>query len=475
MAVTWRGAVSESLPEDALLATPGAKRTSWQRRGRPPATPSGLRTEVERERRVVLTGLVVSAVFLAGLGLSLGGAFPRTGTSNGAQAGTSFEVARNAGEQIVQSIANGGWSLVAAYGFDSSQPGGASVNTSWAFGWGCTASVLEGSAVLPVLAAPGNPGLRPWGAAPWWGLVYYRNSSVSSSGDLLLIQVVQGAASPVGIFSGGCTTPYADLSPIPTSVADSGAAVSIAQELGGAGLLSHDANASISMELSGAPPGELSGGIPIWQIGYNNCGLLNYGGWQEGGISQFVATLDGASGTVLDLVNSTEACNPLVSPPSFPVTTSLTLGIPTLHEAPPTGTTLANQGCEAGDYCYQIPLNATSMILNRTGYLSFTPQDFQLEVLTASNVPLTSVVGYEISGLADDCGVNCVGQSPRFVRAWSFGALEGVWSGAAGSYIDWGISALWIDMGPTDPAGSGYVLHVAGVEQFLGEAQLALP
>ncbi|MFZ0891893.1 MAG: hypothetical protein WB778_05640 [Thermoplasmata archaeon] len=424
---------------------------------------------------MVVTGLVVSAVFLAGLGLYLGGGLPRIGTSNGPSAGATFAIARTAGDGIEENTANGGWSLVAAYGFDSSQSGGASVNTSWAFGWGCTASTSDSSAVPSVLSAPGNPGLRPWGAAPWWGLVYYRNSSISSSGDLLLIQVVRGAASAVGIFSGGCTVPYAGLSPIPTLVVDSGPAVSRAQDLGGAGLLSHDSNASISMELSGAPRGELSGGTPLWQIGYNNCGLLSYGGWQEGGLSQFAATLDGATGTVLNVANSTEACNPSASPPSFSVTTSLTLGIPTLLEAPPSGTTLANQGCDARDYCYQVPLNATSAIVNQIGYLSFTPQDFQLEVLTTAQTPLTSVVGYEISGLADDCGVNCVGQSPRFVRAWSFGALEGVWSGAAGGYIDWGISTLWIDMGPTDPTGSGYALHVAGVEQLLGEAQLSLP
>jgi hypothetical protein len=290
-----------------------------------------------------------------------------------------------------------------------------------------------------------------------------------------LIQVVRGVASPVGIFSGGCTAAYGGLSPIPTSTVDSGTAVSLAQELGGTGLLARNANASISMELSGAPRSELGGGTPIWQISYNTCGLLSYGGWQEGGISQFVATLDGTSGTVLDVVNSTEVCNPSASPPSYSVTNALTLGPAALYEAPPTGTTLANQGCGAGDYCYQVPLNVTTAILNQTGYLSFTPQDFQLEVLTTANGPLTSVVGYEISGLADDCGVNCVGQSPRFVRAWSFGALEGVWSGAAGGYIDWGISALWIDMGPTNPTGSGYVLHVAGVEQLQGDAQISLP
>jgi hypothetical protein len=467
--------VRGSLPTGVTPPPVNAREESVGGRSRRRRSSIGVDPEIERERRVVMTGLVVGAVFLAGLGIYLGGALPMRGTPTDSGVGISFAVARNAGDQLVHGIANGGWSLVAAYGFDSSLAQGASVNTSWAFGWGCSASPADGSAVPPVLAARGNPGLRPWGAAPWWGLVYYRNSSFSSSGDLLLTEVVQGAASPVGIFSGACTAPYAGLSPIPTSVEDSGAAVSLADELGGAGLLSHDANASISMELSGAPRSELSGGAPIWQIDYSNCGLLNFGGWEEGGDSQFVATLNGGSGAVLDLANSTEACDPSGPPPSFPVNTSLVLGAPTLHGVAPSGTTLANQGCDAGDYCYQIPLNATSMILNRTGYLSFTPQDFQLEVLGPADAPVTSVVGYEISGLADDCGVNCVGQSPRFVRAWSFGALEGVWSGASGSYIDWGISALWIDMGTTDPGGSGYVLHVAGVEQLLGTAHLALP
>ncbi len=467
--------MSASRSMDATAPLPSSRRFSRGRATNRPHFPSGPRTEVERERRVVVVGFVVVAVTLAGLGVYLGGGLSGLHASRDSGALISFATARIDGSQVVDGLHGNGWSLVAAYGFDSSQPGGASVATSWSIGWGCTASPVNASPVAPLLSAPPDSPVRPAGTAPWWGLIYYQNSSLSSSGELLLVQVTDGRAAPVGIFSGACTSAFANLEPIPTSVDDSPGVVATAQSLGGASFLSHDPNASVLMELTGPSRGELLGAAAIWQISYNNCGLLDYGGWQVGGISQFQATIGGAAGNYLDGVNSTETCASLTAPVPFDVNASLALGAPTLTLAADAGTTLENQGCGMGDFCYQIPLNVTATVLNSTGYLFFTPEDFQLEVLATATAPLTSVVGYEISGLADNCGVNCVGQSPRFVRAWSVGAVEGVWSGAPASYIDWGISTLWIDMGTTNPAGLGYALEISGVEVFSGDIFLALP
>jgi hypothetical protein len=282
-------------PRSAPLPGPGA---SPQPPAPAPLPPDSGASRPSLARRlwpvlaVVVAAVVVLSYFaLAGFG---------TGGSNGGSTGTTFGPAASAANRTLVNVPGGPWSLVTALGFAPASSSELSPSSS--VGTGCNVSGPGGGIPPLSVEIPAFSGSFSSGAAPWWGMFYYQ----SASHEVLLVDVVQGVATPLVVASGSCVSTFSSLSPVPSGAIDSSTAAATAWANGGSGFVSFHSNLSLNLEMAIVGGGDYQGTHlgPSWLIEYSPCLPLGQGG-PPGNQSAFEALLDALTGSATTLDTTT--------------------------------------------------------------------------------------------------------------------------------------------------------------------------
>jgi hypothetical protein len=124
--------------------------------------------------------------------------------------------------------------------------------------------------------------------------------------QVLVVEVENGAATPLLIASGACVSEFQNLSAVPADVVDSSAAASTAWSQGGSAFSSVHSNLTLNLEMAIVGGGSYGGTTigPTWLIEYSPCLPLGLGG-PTGEQPEFEAVVDAVSDTATTLVTST--------------------------------------------------------------------------------------------------------------------------------------------------------------------------
>ena len=396
-------------------------------------------------RTVMLVALVAAAVVLASVGVL---ALASSGGSAGATgAPVTFSQARASSTAV---LPPGHWGLEAAIGLDMWNETTVKANLS---------IPLNCSFVTP----PGHPftgytfpayrGDISTGAAVTWVLAYLDPSANASA----VVLVTNGSAAWLGTESGR----YCIQAPpnfnggIPYGVVDSStAALALDQDGASQYLAGNRSGDSLLMSLFPA----FGPFTTTWSLVYTPCGGA-FAGQTTGPTNgtEFGGNVNATTGAVVNARAETVDCqqNLTTAPPSLLSVFNLGYGGSAVLVAG-AGGTVASQGCTSGDYCYAIPVTIASNGID--------PADLSFSVErngTLSAVPQ----GY---AFVDGTGA---------VVVYSLGSIASSWQAGVGSPTTQLTTSdlLWIDMGPQDPTGHGYVLEVYGVGVYSGYSMFAYP
>lgn len=229
--------------------------------------------------------------------LALGGFASHSAGSNG----TTFASADSLANSAANGVSGGPWHLVTAVGY---APAAASqTNTSSSVGTGCSV-VPPGSGAIPSqINISAFSGSFSSGAATWWAMFYVSTSAP----QVLLVEVANGAATPLLVITGGaCVGSFLGLSAVPSTVLDSSSAMSLVWGQGGSAFVAAHSNVSLNLEM-----GVLGGGVidgtsvgASWAIDLSPCLPLGLGG-PVGNQPEFEAIVNSTAGTVTTDVTST--------------------------------------------------------------------------------------------------------------------------------------------------------------------------
>jgi hypothetical protein len=350
----------------------------------------------------IVAAVVLSAVFLGGL---IGGA--SSGTSP-LTTGPAFSSARNVADQFA--AAHGSWSLFEALGialFNASffSYNGSTGNAS------CIPVTLTGT-VPANITLPAFRGDLESGQAPVW-VFGYLEPGVGA--ELAVFEVGSQILLAIEV-PGSCDLSLAQYPGITTPIIDSPAAVAAAAAAGGASFLrAHSAGVSLEMVLIGGI-GFTNSSVfaPMWDVTWTTCSNVAFGSGLMTSGYEFSAGVNATTGTLVPSSIENTTCGSSIPPPTSGIGGAISLGIPNLEIGPGSGGTIASQGCNSGDYCYTLPIDAASE--------NITPADFEMSVQNFSNgTPIMTAAGFAI--------VNAAGT----VLVYSVGAVETQWTPAAGN------------------------------------------
>ena len=240
---------------------------------------------------VVVVVVVLAYFALAGIG------------SSGGSAGVSFATANGMANKSASGVPGGPWGLVTAIGY---APRVASqTNSSSSIGSGCTVSPPGSGSIPTTVSIPSFSGSFSSGNALWWGLFYYQPSTQ----QVLVVEVTNGAATPLLIASGSCVSTFQDLSPIPAGVVDSSTAASAAWVQGGSAFASVHSNLTLNLEMAILGGGTFEGTTigPSWLVEVSPCLPLGLGG-PSGEQPTFEAVVNATSGTLASPVVTSTTC-----------------------------------------------------------------------------------------------------------------------------------------------------------------------
>jgi hypothetical protein len=251
---------------------------------------------------LVVGVIVVVAIFATGI-------YPHSGPSNSTT--PAYSAAASTGRTSANSVSGAPWSLVAAVGIASQAgitfpvPSNPSSNCSFS-------PVLSGS--IPPIDIPAYSDFSS-GLSPWWGLVFVNESAHAA----LVVEVVNGAASPVGRVSGACVAALSDAHAISSGVVDS---PTIASSIWGNG-----ASAFVSSYNSNHPGGSLNLAMALYGGGSLNdslssslslgaswlyvitpCGLEGQGGL-SGSQPAYVSIANATTGSIELADSTTVSCS----------------------------------------------------------------------------------------------------------------------------------------------------------------------
>ena len=397
-----------------------------------------------RGRRTVLGATGVAIILLGALLLS--GA-PSSRWSS--VPGQSFQPVESQSASVLPA---GSWELTNAIGIAAWNTTSLALNLT-TIPVNCTMSYSGGAAPTQI-TLPAFRGNLTSGVAPIWLLDY-----VDPSAGMAAAVVDEGSATLLFTAAGAsCPLVPTNVMAIPTTVVDSSVA---AQALAGAGIASYLAanpsGISLIMNLVAGLPTALGGLSPQWVFSYTPCnGILGANVSGPTNATVFSGIVNATTGAVKQARALPYSCQS--TPPSVSIASVFALGLPSLVTGAGSNVSLSIQGCQSGDYCYQIPVAYASN--------SVSPADMSLEVTFTNGTPEAGVVGYAIT--------NGAGQ----VLVYSYGATESSWSVGVGTptqpYIPGEL--MWVDMGPRDPAGFGSFLVATGLGVYSGTTVLsALP
>jgi len=242
-------------------------------------------------------GVAAAVVLLVLVGLAFAGALPGL-SAPAPPSSVAYSDARTLATDAIANVAGGPWSLTLAGGIASTSAETLNL-TSAAAATGCTVDLApggNGSLSLPPLDAS-----APDGTAPAWVFAFD-----GSGGTVAVVTVLDGRAERLATISGtACTSALGLVSPIPSDVVDSTAAMEAADAAGGSAFQASYQSVSEFMGITGgiSLPGFA---VPAsWTIELLACGGTGGGGGVvpiPGAVlsgALFNATVDAESGAVL--------------------------------------------------------------------------------------------------------------------------------------------------------------------------------
>ena len=377
---------------------------------------------------VLVSGLVVLGAFTAG---------------PGAGKGSGNDVSSAPAQSVATQFAghHGAWDLIAVNGV-SSQNGSYFRYDGTVGSSNCKATTLVGS-VPTNLSIPASPGGLTSGNSSFWYFAFV----APANGSELAVYVVSGQVVLAVEFPIACTgTEFSSVQGLPSSLVNSSTAVSAAAKAGGTDFVTTYANRSdtLSMLLSGGFALNNTTVAPTWEISWSTCGsdLL----WSSSSMSyglEFRVAVNATSGAVVPGSASNTTCG---SPPR-----SYTLGLEVelghLFAGPERGGTISSKGCDNGDYCYAVPIDAS--------IANITPANFSMVVQNYSTTYL-GTAGFAI--------LNFNGS----VLVYSLGPIEDGWTSDVGTpqtLLTAGMTFV-ADVGPTDPVTGSWGLSFTGLGAY---------
>ena len=398
-----------------------------------------------RRGRWTVLGAIGVGIILIG-GLLLAGAPSSLWTS---VPGRSFSPVESQSTSVLPA---GSWELSSAAGIAAWNTTTLSLDLTSISG-NCAMDFSGGSPPTQI-TLPAFRGNLTTGVAPIWLFEYVDPSAGMSA-------AVIDEGSPTLLFTAAganCPLVPTNVTAIPPTIVDSSVAAQALAVAGAANYLAaNPSGISLIMSLAAGLPLTLGGTSPQWFFSYSPCTDL------LGGNISGPANATAFSGIVNATTGAVEQAQPVPNscqniPPSPPLASVFGLGPPGLVTGAGTNVSLAIQGCQSKDYCYQIPVAYAS------GGVS--PAEMSLEVTFSNGTPEAGVVGYAITN----------GTGP--VLLYSYGANETAWSVGAGTptqpYVTGDV--IWVDMGPSSPASLGLLLVVTGLGPYSGNiVYAALP
>ncbi len=370
--------------------------------------------------------ILIGAVLLAGAPSSLWSSIP----------GQSFLPVET---QSASALPTGSWELTNAAGIAAWNTTSLALNLT-AVSLQCTMN-FPGGAAPTYITLPAYRGNLTSGVAPIWLLEY-----VDPSAGMAAAVVDEG--SPTLLFTAAgasCPLVPTNVTAIPPTVVDSSVAAQALAVAGAASYLAaNPSGISLIMDLVAGLPAALGGTNPQWVFSYTPCTGI-FGGNVSGpaNATAFSGIVNATTGAVKQARPLPYSCQNI--PPSPPLASVFALGSAGLVTGAGTNVSLSIQGCQSGDYCYELPVVFASGGVN--------PADMSLEVTFSNGTLEAGVVGYAIT--------NGTGQ----VLLYSYGAAESSWSTGAGTPTQPYVAgdAIWVDMGPSNPTGLGLLLGVTGL------------
>jgi len=399
---------------------------------------------------IVIVVLLVVSLALAGV-LHLGG-----GGSSGSTANTSTEESAAATSgNLASGISGGPWSLVDAFGSDSTTT--VTHNASSAFPGNATCYLQNGT--ISSVTVPAYSGNYSNGMAQLWLFEYYH------ADHALLIVVQNGAAHEVGEVGGpGC---YFTGAPtlLPSGLVDSSAAAQAAVRTSAGASFARtyaSANATYSLLNQGIYVRGTLTNLSVWDIDFQACSANT--------TQSFSSVVYATNATVLMADSSTGgSCGG--SPHSIPIGTAFAAGNP-ISSVCATGDTYAANGCLAGDYTYTLTIE--------TATASFASVLFEVRTPTGAIVNAPSVGGFTVVNIMGQIAAQMTTPTTALVMNTTFGTYGAspVCNGEAcgPSTVFTSIYSIVIDMGTGNPTGQGYSFVVVGTGAYSGTtAPLSLP
>jgi hypothetical protein len=382
---------------------------------------------------IIVVMVLISGLFV--LGAFTGGSGARQGNGNiGSSASAQPVASQFAGR-------HGTWDLIAEDGVSSQNESYFRYNGTVGIS-NCEATTLVGSVPMN-LSIPASPGGLTSGESSFWYFAFV----APANGSELAVYVVSGQVVLAAEFPSTCTgAEYSSVQGLPASLANSSTAVSAAAKVGGADFVATYADWSdtVSMLLSGGFVLDNATVAPIWEISWSTCGsdLL----WSSSSSSyghEFRVAVNATSGIVVPGSAASASCGS----PGKSYTLGLEVELGSLFAGPETGGTISSRGCDNGDYCYSVPLVASTA--------NITPANFSMLVQNFSTTYL-GTVGFAI--------LNVNGS----VLVYSIGPIEDGWTSDVGTpqtLLSAGMTFI-VDVGPTDPVTGSWGLYFTGLGAY---------
>ena len=290
--------------------------------------------------------------------------------------------------------------------------------------------------------------------------------SNASGRALLAIQVVGGVATEIGVAVGsGCSLPLSTFHPLPSGVVDSAqVATTLLGDPDVEEFLHNYTTANASFALVNPSTGTSRPPSAFWTVQYTACGLLD--------LSSPVSS-HATGGSVLVAVNATlgTIISTAYQPPTascaggtmlIPIGTAFASGNPVLGQCP-SGDTYSLDGCQAGDYTYTLTIEASSVTLSSVL--------FEVTTATGGGDTLASDGGFSILNITN--GV--VAQSSpsltlHMVDPWN---TYNAPAGPATSLTP--LDTIEVDVGTSNPTGTGLSFVVLGTGAYTGTTTTSLP
>jgi hypothetical protein len=403
---------------------------------------------------VVVVVIVVAAAVLAGTILLSG-----SGSGGGSVSTESSAAAMSTSNSFVSGMSGGPWHLVAIAGIDltttysnDTQPTGPSGN--------CTISDYTG------INLPGYTGNYSDGSLADWAFEY-ANAAESSETEIL----VQGGQAKVVEEVGGpeCDLGSSGSVSLPTNIVSSTeAATALLTTANISTFVRHNPSANADFILF--PFGLLLGeeiGLQ-WTVIYTTCDLESpssgpaQGAFAYGDVN---ATSGAVQGSTYEAAENCSFPTNTTPPPSTPIGTAIAVANPVVSTCP-AGSTFAANGCLAGDYTYTLTVEQSTVELGNVLF----------EVRTASGglYAPNGPGGFSVMNIADS--VEAQYPVPTDYSMVMTAPFSEFGSGVTNTTPITSIDSIVLDMGPTDPLGTGLTFTVLGTNGYSGSTSpIALP